>query len=254
MTRRILYPLILIILLWQLLHMLIGGGGLIPAPLSVLGLLLRMLGQKALWLHTGSSLLRIAGGISAALIVGIPLGMAAGISGKTDRLVSPLLYIFYPLPKIAFLPVFMVLFGLGNLSKIILIWSVIVFQIIIAARDGIKEISPAHIKAMRTLGLSRGQFFTDLYFPSSLPRILTAVRVSLGISISVLFFAENYAASWGIGYFIMNSWIMVDYTRMFAGIVMISLLGLGLFHLLDRLERLLCPWLYVHSPGGKQKT
>ncbi|MFO7848472.1 MAG: ABC transporter permease, partial [Spirochaetia bacterium] len=148
MIRRLCCPLIIIILTWQLLHILIGGG-LIPSPLSVLELLGQMLLHKSLWLHLGSSLLRIVGGVAAALLIGLPLGMAAGISPGTDRIVSPLLYIFYPLPKIAFLAVFMVLFGLGNLSKIILIWSVIVFQIIIAARDGIKEISPAHIKAMR---------------------------------------------------------------------------------------------------------
>ncbi|HDQ14016.1 MAG TPA: ABC transporter permease [Sediminispirochaeta sp.] len=236
------YPFVVILLLWEVLHILLGAR-LIPAPLTVLLVLGKMAAGGELWLHLGVSSLRIGVGLLSALLFSVPLGITIGVSTRADRFLSPLLYTLYPLPKIAFLPIFMVLFGLGNSSKIILIWTVIVFQITIAARDGIKEISPAQIKALRVLGLSKLQFFSHLYLPSSLPRIFSALRLSLGISISVLFFAENYATTYGIGHLVMNSWIMVDYPRMFAGILSVSLLGLLLFRLIDRLEARLCPWV-----------
>lgn len=233
-----------ILLLWSLLHLILGGQ-LIPSPWATAAALARLAAGPEIWLHLGFSLYRIAAGIALALLMGIPLGLAAGLRPGLDRLLSPLLYLLYPLPKIAFLPVFMLLFGLGDLSKIILIWTIIVFQLVIAARDGVKEIPESLHRAMKTLGVKRRQFYRHLIIPSTLPKLFSALRVSLGISISVLFFGENFSTTWGIGYFVMNSWVMVNYTQMFAGIVAIGLLGIALFRLLDRSERLLCPWRFL---------
>jgi len=233
-----------ILLLWTLFHLLLGAH-LIPSPWATAAVLLELAGEKELWLHIAASLYRIAAGIALALAAGIPLGLATGLRRGADRLLSPLLYILYPLPKIAFLPVFMLLFGLGDFSKIVLIWTIIVFQLVIAARDGVKEIPESLFRAMKTLGVKRRQFYYDLIIPSILPKLFSALRVSLGISISVLFFGENFSTTWGIGYFVMNSWIMVNYTQMFAGIVAIGLMGIALFRLIDRLERLLCPWRFL---------
>jgi NitT/TauT family transport system permease protein len=233
-----------ILLIWTLLHTLLGGR-LIPSPWATAAVLAQLAAGPELWLHIGASLYRIIAGIALALLAGIPLGLAAGLRRSADRLLSPLLYLLYPLPKIAFLPVFMLLFGLGDLSKIILIWTIIVFQLVIAARDGVKEIPESLFRAMQTLGVKRRQFYRDLIIPSILPKLISALRVSLGISISVLFFGENFSTTWGIGYFVMNSWIMVNYTQMFAGITAIGLMGIALFRFLDFSERLLCPWRFL---------
>ncbi len=87
--------------------------------------------------------------------------------------------------------------------------------------------------------------FLKLIFPSTLPRLFSALRISMGISISVLFFAENYATTYGIGYYIMNSWSMVNYENMFAGILAIAILGMVLYGSIDWLERRLCRWLFL---------
>jgi len=234
----------IILIVWTLLFIFLGEK-LFPPPWEVFAVLARLLSGKKIWLHMLFSLYRIVLGLTAALIIGIPIGLVSGVSSRIDGIISPVTYLLYPLPKIAFLPVFMVIFGLGDLSKIVLLFTVIVFQIIIATRDGVKGIPDRLFKAVKTLGLSRGRIYADLIVPSTMPKIVTALRISLGISISVLFFGENYATTYGIGYFIMNSWIMVHYSEMFAGIVAISLMGIGLFRLIDVVEKRLCPWLYI---------
>jgi NitT/TauT family transport system permease protein len=141
----------------------------------------------------------------------------------------------------------MILFGLGNSSKIILIITIILFQIILAARDGVKEIPVELYYSVRSLGLSQRQTYMDLVVPAVLPKILSALRVSIGVSIAVLFFGENFATTYGIGYFIMNCWVMVDYVQMFAGILALSIMGMLIFKLIDLLERKLCPWVFLHE-------
>ena len=153
------------------------------------------------------------------------------------------MYILYPLPKVAFLPILMIIFGLGNAPKIMLIVFIIIFQFILAARDGIKEIPKELFYSVYSLSLSRVQVYYHLIIPSVLPKVITALRNSIGVSIAVLFFAENFATTYGIGYFIMNSWAMVNYVEMFSGIIALSLLGLILFKLIDYLEERLCPYI-----------
>jgi NitT/TauT family transport system permease protein len=82
-----------------------------------------------------------------------------------------------------------------------------------------------------------------LYIPSTLPQLFSAIRISVGIGIAVLFLAENYATSYGMGYFIMNNWVMINYPRMFAGIVALGLIAATVLAAIDLLQRLLCPWL-----------
>jgi NitT/TauT family transport system permease protein len=137
----------------------------------------------------------------------------------------------------------MILFGLGNAPKIILIIIIIIFQIIIAARDGVREIPRELFYSVLSLGLSRYELYRHLIIPAVLPKIITSLRISVGVSISVLFFAENFATTYGIGYFIMNSWLMVNYVEMFSGIQALSLMGLLLFKLIDILENKLCRWI-----------
>jgi NitT/TauT family transport system permease protein len=96
--------------------------------------------------------------------------------------------------------------------------------------------------SIKSLGGHGFQVYKHVILPAILPNLFTSIRVSIGISISVLFFAENYATNLGIGYFIMDSWLKLDYTAMFSGIVLISLMGTFLFNIIDILERKICVW------------
>ena len=188
------------------------------------------------------SLWRIAAGLALAVGIGYPIGLAMGYFDRFDRLLSPLVYLTYPIPKIALLPILMLLAGVGELSKILMIFLIIVFQVIIAVRDGVRTIPRETYASLYTLGASFGQLFYHVIFPASWPKFLTAVRVAMATAISVLFFTETFGTQYGMGYFIMDAWLRVNYLDMYAGIIVLSLLGLLLFGLLDTLERRTCRW------------
>ena len=236
---KTLYGVFGILLIWMLLDLIIKSA-VVPAPLETISYFVRHMDQVLM--HLIYSFYRIVMAISASLLIGIPLGMVMGLLRWGDSILSPIVYLAYPIPKIAFLPVFMILFGLGDTSKIVLIFSIIVFQIMIGVRDGIKAIPQEVHLSSQSLGLNSWDKIRHIIFPSILPKLLSSLRISIGIAMSALFLGENYATTYGIGYYIMNNWIMVDYLAMFAGIVGLSLMGLLIFSGIDRIESRWCRW------------
>ncbi|RFU94049.1 ABC transporter permease [Sphaerochaeta halotolerans] len=226
-----------VLLLWYVAAFLISSP-VIPFPHSVFIYTLDQFVPQEMHLHLLYSLYRILLGLFIALFFAIPTGMIAGRVPALDRLISPVLYLLYPLPKIAFLPVFMVLLGIGDLSKIILIAIIIYFPASVTIRDGVKEIPFEFLQLAVAYHLSRKQVLKDIIWPAILPRIFSSLRITLGISLSVLFISETYAASYGLGYSIMNYWVMAQYTGMYAAIMLLSLLGLLLYIIVDWAERL----------------
>jgi len=243
---KTLYGSLFIFILWYILHYLLNNT-IIPNPSKTIIEFFRLLFKGPLLIHGAVSLYRIIVAIVFSLVVGVPLGLFLGFNEKYDQWISPVLYLLYPLPKVAFLPVLMILFGLGNLSKILLIILIIFFQILVNARDSVKGLSKELFYSVKSLGANRFQIYRHLIFPAVLPKILTALRISIGTSIAVLFFAENYATRYGIGYFIFDSWARVDYVQMFDGILAISILGLLIFKLIDFAENRLCKWLILEK-------
>ncbi|MBR6343731.1 MAG: ABC transporter permease [Selenomonadaceae bacterium] len=193
--------------------------------------------------HGAYSLWRITAGLCLAILIGFPLGMIMGYFPKADRYLAPIVYLTYPIPKIALLPILMLLAGLGELSKILMIFLIIVFQVVVAVRDGIHAIPKEIYEPLVSLGASFGEIFREILWPASLPKFLTAVRVAMATAISVLFFTETFGTQYGIGYFIMDAWLRVNYLDMYAGIIVLSGIGLLLFGLLDFVEYQTCRWV-----------
>lgn len=225
--------------IWQILHLLLKTHT-IPSPLETLAYFVSV--PIVLLKHAGASVLRVSATVGISLVLGIPAGLLLGVNKTCKRLFSPLLYFIYPIPKIAFLPVFMLLFGLGNTSKIMLILFIIVFQIMLSVRDGVSQIDPVYFKVMDSFCVSQRQQYRYLIFPAVLPYLFSGLRISIGISLASLFFAENYATQFGIGYYILSAWTKMNYVEMFSGILALGFVGILLFYLLDRLERLCVPW------------
>ncbi len=228
------------LIFWEICHLLLNTHT-VPSPLETLVYMLTVPGKLAL--HCGASMLRVLAAIGISIIIGVPAGMLLGVNETCKKLLSPFLYFIYPMPKIAFLPVFMLLFGLGNTSKIILMIWIIIFQMILSVRDGVDQILPVHFKVMDSFCATPGQRYRYLIFPAILPQIFSGLRISIGITLASLFFAENYAATYGIGYYILSAWTKMNYVEMFGGILAIGFLGIILFDLLDSLERFSAPWL-----------
>ncbi len=235
------YGIIIIIALWYLLSALVGTN-MVPTPQTSIIELIRLL-QKDFIYHIIYSLYRILASILISLIIGIPLGIILGRSTLVDKVISPVVYLLYPIPKIAFLPIFMVIFGIGDRSKIILMVTIIVFQILIVTRDAVKEIDKDVLISAKVMKFNILDNITKVILPSIAPKVFSALRISIGIAISALFFSENYATKYGIGYFIMNSWSMVDYKGMFAGVIALSVMSLVVFKVIDFIEKKICPWL-----------
>jgi NitT/TauT family transport system permease protein len=216
---------------------------IIPSPVKVGSNLFAIFLSK-IALHAGYSLWRIVAGVFLSVLIGIPLGLFMGYFPKVDRALAPLVYLTYPIPKIALLPIIMLLLGLGEESKIVMIFLIIVFQVVVAVRDGVSGIPKETYYPLYSLGAGFQAIFKEILIPASLPKILTSLRVAMATAISVLFFTETFGTEYGMGYFIMDAWMRVNYIEMYSGIVVLSGIGLTLFGVIDYIERSWFHWQY----------
>ncbi len=231
---------IFLFVLWYIIAQL-SDIPIIPSPITVCERLLDIF-QTTIAIHALYSLERIAAGILLAVAIGIPLGILMGYFSKIDTLLAPVIYLTYPIPKIALLPILMLLCGIGEMPKIIMIFLIVIFQLLVALRDGVKNIPNEIFYPLYSLGASFSQIFTKILWPAVLPNFITALRVAMGTAISVLFFTETFGTQYGMGYFIMDAWLRVNYLDMYAGIMVLSVIGLLLFGILDICEYYFCKW------------
>ncbi|MDF1536268.1 MAG: ABC transporter permease [bacterium] len=232
-----------ILALWQAAAWVLSTQSL-PGPLSVaVSFFSQITGRLAG--HFLVSGYRVLVSLVLALGTAVPFGIAMGRIKGADRLLSPFVYLLYPIPKIALLPLILLLFGIGDGSKIFLISFILFFQILVATRDAAREIPREHILSMRSLGAGRRQKAIHLVLPAILPKVLTSLRIGIGTSIAVLFFVESFATSKGLGFFILDAWSRLDYESMYAGIVGMGLLGVILYELVEVLDRKLCGWTKI---------
>jgi len=233
-----------LLLIWQLASLLIDRP-LLPPPWQVLRAFVLAL-PRDLGRHLLVSTWRVVASIVVAVVAAVPAGLALGLSPSVDRLATPLIYILYPIPKIVFLPIILLLLGIGNVSKVFIIGLILFFQMLVVVRDEAANLRPELIASVRSLGAGRRAIFRFVYLPACLPAVLTSLRVSIGTAIAVLFFAESFATTSGLGYYIIvETWGRLAYPEMYAGVLAMSLLGLTLYAVVNRLERGLCPWLSV---------
>lgn len=228
-----------LLIIWHFIAALVALP-IIPAPLVVVERLTEI--GADIGINAAYSLWRIAAGLSLAVLAGYPLGLVMGYFPRVGNFFSPLVYLTYPVPKIALLPILMLMVGVGEAAKIVMIFLIIFFQVVIAVRDGIRAIKPEYFYPLYTLGAGFFAVCREVLFPASLPHFLTAVRVAMATAISVLFFTETFGTNYGMGYFIMDAWLRVNYPDMYAGILVLSGIGLLLFVLLDWTEEKLCRW------------
>jgi ABC-type nitrate/sulfonate/bicarbonate transport system permease component len=243
--RDVLLAALGLVIVWQIAAMIVNRP-ILPAPWDVLVVFVKELGNGLL-IHFGVSLWRVTAGMLISVLVAAPAGLAIGASKTANRLLSPIIYLLYPIPKVVFVPVVLLFLGIGDTAKITLIVLILFFQIIVLVRDQAVGIPPQLLQSLQSLGAGRRALFRFVYLPASLPAILTALRQSIGTAVAVLYISELFATKYGLGYYIYyNGSTLFYYPAMYAGVIAMSLLGLGMYYTVDWLERKWCEWKFVN--------
>lgn len=248
-VARYLVALAAIVVIWQVGALLLGVR-VLPSPTAVACDFVKALGQSIFWEHTAASSLRASSGLLLGFSVAWPLGLLLGLSPALDRWLAPFIFITYPVPKILFLPVFLVLLGLGEAPKVILVALTVGYQILMVVRDSVRGIDSHYFESFATLlplekRSSLAGFLSlarHVAVPAALPAAITALRIATGTGVAVLFMAESFATDRGLGIMIIDSWGGLDLPRMFTGIVAMGLLGLILHWICECLEAHFSRW------------
>lgn len=198
--------------------------------------------QKGILFHICASLYRILAGLALSLGIGLPVGFFIARHPKAGQILGPLLYFSYPIPKTALLPAAMLLLGLGDGSRLVIMVLTMVFQVMVTARDAVRAISPVLYQVGRSGGRTEWHLMRHVTFPAILPELFTMLRINLGTSLAVLLIVEAYGTQAGMGYYILDSWSRISYNEMYGGIVIISLIGGLLFLIMDLIFQRVCRW------------
>jgi len=233
---------LIILLLWEVLALLLRIP-ILPTPPAVLTTLVQEL-TRELGRHFLASLLRVVASITLAVLLATPAGLMLGQSQRLDRLFSPFIYLLYPVPKVVLVPIVLLFLGVGNAPKIVIVTMILFFQVLVLVRDSAASIRPEILTSVRSLGAGRRALFRFVYLPASVPAVLTAVRQSIGTAVAVLYVAELFATRYGLGYYIyLQGSTLFNYAKMYAGVIAMSTLGLGLYFAVDAVERRVCRWI-----------
>ncbi|ENZ7707173.1 taurine ABC transporter permease TauC [Klebsiella aerogenes] len=219
----------------------------LPSPWQVLQKLLTIAGPQGfmdatLWQHLAASLTRIAIALVLAAIVGVPVGIAMGLSPTVRGILDPLIELYRPVPPLAWLPLVIIWFGIGETPKILLIYLVIFAPVVMSTLAGVKSAQQVRVRAAQSLGASRAQVLWLVILPGALPEILTGLRIGLGVGWSTLVAAELIAATRGLGFMVQSAGEFLATDVVLAGIAVIAIIAFVLELGLRALQRRLTPW------------
>jgi len=213
-----------------------------PEPTGILLVLGEMLQSGELVAHIGVSLQRIAVGLFIGAVPGMLIGIAVGLVPILRAVIQPLIDITFPIPKIALLPLFILVFGVGEASKYAVIATAVIYLVLINTVAGVRNIDRIYLDVAANFHASKMMMLWDVALPGALPLILAGVRLAVGVALIVIVTAEFVGAKSGLGYLIWTSWQVLQVEKMYVGLLVIAAIGLGCAALLDALERVLLPW------------
>ncbi len=233
-----------LVIVWEIVARILNRE-ILPAPTTVLAVFVAQVPQS-LGRHFAVSMWRVIASIALSVALATPAGLVLGQNERLNRIFAPLVYLTYPIPKIVFLPIVLLFLGIGDASKIFIIFLILFFQVLVVVRDQAAALRPELLYSVRSLGAGRRALLRFVYLPATLPAVLTAIRLSIGTAVAVLFFTESFATTAGLGYYvIVDTFSRLAYPEMYAGVVAMSLLGLVLYFFVDYLEKTLCPYLFA---------
>ena len=219
-----------------------------PAPTSIFGVLWQMLQPSPqypageLWAQVSISLSRIAVGFLLGAVPGVIVGLAMGLFSPIRAIIQPLVDGTFPIPKSALLPLFILMFGIGEESKYAIIAAAVIYLVLINTVAGVRNIDKIYLDVGQNFHASRLMMFTDIALPGALPMIVIGIKLGSGVALLVLVTAEFVGAKSGIGYLIWTSWQVFQVEKMYVGLMVIAVIGFAIAVLLNWLQRVLVPW------------
>ena len=218
----------------------------LPSPLSVFDTFVTLMTEgfagATLFEHTWVSFLRVFGAFALAAAVGIPLGLAMGMNRVLRGIFDPPIEFYRPIPPLAYLPLMIIWFGIGELSKVLLIFLSILAPLALGTRSGVRSAAIEQVHAAYSMGATRWQVLTHVILPADLPEILTSMRIGIGFGWTTLVAAEMVAATHGLGYMVLTASQFLQTPIVVLGIVIIAIIAYGFDLLMRWLERRLVPW------------
>lgn len=218
----------------------------LPSPMAVIDAFLVVLKDgftgASFWEHTWISTLRVFGAFLLACVVGIPLGIAMGMSPVARGVFDPPIEFYRPIPPLAYLPLMIIWFGIDELSKVLLIFLSVLAPMALGARAGVKSAAIEQIHAAYSFGATRWQVIRMVILPSAMPEIFTAMRIGIGFGWTTLVAAEMVASTAGLGYMVLSASKFLQTPIVIMGIIVIAAIAYAFDHLVRFLERRVVPW------------
>jgi|TARA_Y100000310_G_scaffold339470_1_gene432199 NitT/TauT family transport system permease protein len=240
-VEKVIFPIIVLIgfvALWQLIASLrIFPPAMLPSPLEVLSGTMELARDGVLFTHIFASLYRVFAGFILAVIFGIPLGLLLGAYRKAKFAFDPLIQILRPISPIAWIPLAILWFGVGNRPAIFIIFITAFFPILLASHSAVANIDPVLMKVARNFGTKGKQLVKKIILPASFPYVMVGIRISLGISWVIIVAAEMVGMSSGLGFMILDARNFLRTDLIIAGMIIIGIIGLGLDRLLKLFEQ-----------------
>ncbi len=213
-----------------------------PPPSKIFKVMGTMIQNGLLEKHVWASMQRLFWGILWGGVPALVLGVAMGMFRTLRMIVEPVIAATYPIPKSAILPLILLIFGLGEPSKVVMVATGVFFPILINSMAGVLEINKIYFDVGRNFGASGFQAFRTVALPGALPLIMTGVKLGVGLGLVLIAIAEMVGAKSGLGFMIWNAWEILSVETMYVGLITIAVLGLLFTLVLNEIERLIVPW------------
>jgi NitT/TauT family transport system permease protein len=217
----------------------LSGSRIFPSPLDVERGMAELVRKGLLGSYIADSLGRVGAGYLTAVLLGIPVGLLLGWYPAAGQVVNPVIQMMRPISPIAWIPVSIIWFGVGNLAAVYLIFLASFFPIVVASMNGVRNVPSMFRRAGRNFGLAPGQLLSHVVFPAALPQIIVGLRIALGIAWLVVVAAEMIAVDSGLGYLVIDARNSGKrYDLVVAAMILIGLIGLGLDSGFRKIEKL----------------
>ncbi len=216
-----------------------------PAPSAVVAALFRSVSSGEMPSHLGATLARVGPGLIAGGLAGLLAGLLIGGSPRVRAVADPFVAAFHPIPKLALLPLFMVVLGIGEAPKIVLVAVAAFFPMLINTAAGVRQINPVHLEVARNYGAGKMTVLRRVILPASLPMTLAGLRLSANLALVITIAVEMISSETGLGALVWLAWQLLRVELLYAALLVTALLGIGLNASLRRLELRLAPWQTV---------